>query len=425
MPSKSTKKIKKVVPGDFVTISRKGESLEGIMMPKHEFSEPSSIVLKRSDGYNVGLKLDQSDRVRKVRSYYTSKIEHHKISHDPKKPTISILHTGGTIASRVDYKTGGVVSSFTPEELVELYPELNQMANIKSRLISNIFSEDMRFDHYKKIARAAYEEILSGSDGIIITHGTDTLHYSSCAISFMLNNLPIPVIFVGAQRSSDRGSSDAFLNMVSAARFIIESDFSGVAICMHENLDDKSCIILPACRSRKLHSSRRDAFKAVDANPIAIIGDKIEFLSDYSKRDMSRKVEIMDRMDERVALIKIHPNISPKIIQSLKGFRGLVLEGTGLGHAPISHGNEKFFEAVKKISKSTIIAMTSQTIYGNVNMNVYSTGRIYQKIGVIPCNMTSESSLIKISWLLGNFPKVSYDEIRRLMLENLRGEICN
>lgn len=417
-------KSKRVSEGDLIVIETGTTNIEGILMPKHEFGDPDSIVIKRKDGYNAGISFSEITGIEKIGNREApAKAAPKPIEKDDKKKSISILHTGGTIASRVDYKTGGVISSFSPEELVEMYPELKEMANIESRLISNIFSEDMRFEHYKKIAKAVSEEIKKGSDGIIITHGTDTLHYTSCALAFMLGNLGIPVILVGAQRSSDRGSSDAFLNMVSAARLITETDFSGVAICMHESLDDKSCLVLPACRSRKLHSCRRDAFRSVDVKPIARISENIEFFSGYEKCDKSRKIELKSGMEEKVGILRIYPNIDPKVLDSFGRFGGIVIEGTGLGHAPAEHGNERFFAAVKKISKKSIIAMTTQAIFGGVNMNVYSTGRKYLGIGVIPCSMTTEAAFIKLAWILGNYPNAKKDQVRQMMLTNLCGEI--
>jgi len=237
----------------------------------------------------------------------------------------------------------------------------------------------------------------------------------------MLENLPLPVILVGAQRSSDRGSSDAYLNLISAVRFIAETDFSGVAICMHENKNDENCLISPACKTRKLHSSTRDAFKPVNAKPVARIGEKIEFLSEYLKKDKNRKLNLKTRLEERVGILKIHPNMQPEEISCFKNYKGLVIEGTGLGHAPVSNGNEEVFEALKKLSKTCVIVMTSQTIFGRVNMNVYSTGRKLQEIGIISGkDMLTETAFIKLAWLLGNY---SQKETRKLVTKNLRGEI--
>ncbi|MBU3957925.1 MAG: Glu-tRNA(Gln) amidotransferase subunit GatD, partial [Nanoarchaeota archaeon] len=346
---------------------------------------------------------------------------------DKSKPNISILHTGGTIASRVDYRTGGVVSSFSPEDLLAMFPELKEIANIKTRLVFSMFSEDMRFAHHQILAREIAKGIESGADGIIITHGTDTMHYTAAALAFMLQNLPVPVILVGAQRSSDRGSTDAAQNLLSAAYFIAHSDFSGVAICMHENTDDNSCLILPAAKSRKMHASRRDAFRPINSLLWARVNyakKKIEFLkNDYPRKDKKRKILMKTKMEEKVALIKISPNFDSSLIDffSKKKYKGLVLEGTGLGHAP-----KNIFISLKKAVKSgMVVCMASQTIYGRVDMNIYSTGRDLLKIGAIPCgDMLPETAFIKLAWLLGNFGK-NAGKTKEMMEKNICGEISD
>ncbi len=410
----------KIEVGDRIAVVREGERIEGILMPSHEFSNENCIVLKLDSGYNLGIELDKRTKLIKLASARRKRGKK-KLPQvqDPNKPTIAILHTGGTIASRVDYETGAVVASFSPEDLLEMYPELGKLANLKSRLLMNVFSENLRFEHYTLIAREVAREIEKGVDGVIVTHGTDTLHYTAAALAFALEDVGVPVILVGAQRSSDRGSSDAFLNLYSAVRFCCETDFAGVAICMHAGMGDDACHILPPCRSRKLHSSRRDAFKAVDDVPIAKVGEEIEFYKDYRKKERG-KVKLYPKFEPKVGLLKLHPNISSKLIEFFGSYKGLVLEGTGLGHAPIEHGNEASFEALKRIAKRCIVAMTTQCIYGPVNMNVYSTGRKLQAIGVIPCNMLAEVALVKLAWLLGNFGK---RKAKELLNVNLRGEI--
>jgi len=418
-----------IKPRDRVRITRNGETIEGILIPRPDFGDASILVIKLDTGYNMGVRFSPDMKIEKIavpQPQRRASGRERKVE-PVDKPAVSILHTGGTIASSVDYTTGAVSSKFTPEELVEMYPELGEIAALKSRLLMNIYSENMRFEHYEQMVREIAKEAESGVEGIIITHGTDTMHYTAAALAFALEDLPIPVILVGAQRSSDRGSSDAFLNLFSAVRFVTETDFAGVGICMHESINDESCVILPACRTRKMHSSRRDAFKAIDAAPIARIkypksgSGEIEFLvENYEKKSKAKKLKVYPKFDERVGIVKIHPNISPKVLEVYNNYNGLVLEGTGLGHAPIEHGNEEFFEALKRVAERCIVAMTTQCIYGDVNMNVYSTGRKLQSIGVIPCPMLSEVAYVKLAWLLGNFGK---SETRELLTKNLRGEI--
>lgn len=422
----------KIQAGGRIAVRKNKNIFEGLLMPS---SAADVLTIKLDSGYNIGIKFEKGVKIEKSKEPEPKKIieeekfelgKHIKIKEplfDKTKPTISILHTGGTIASRVDYRTGGVVASFAPEDLVAMFPELMDVANIRTKLVFSMFSEDMQFVHYQILAKEIVKEVKSGADGVIVTHGTDTMHYTSAALAFMLQNLPVPVILVGAQRSSDRGSTDAAQNLLSAAYFIAKSDFSGVAICMHENTNDGNCFILPARKSRKMHTSRRDAFRPINSLPLARANyqeKKIEFLkNDYQRKDKKRKIEMKTRMEEKVALIKITPNIDASLIDFLTGkkCKGIVLEGTGLGHAP-----KNILDSLKKaIEKRMVVCMASQTIYGRVDMNVYSTGRDLQDIGVIPCeDMTPETAFIKLAWLLGNFGK---EEAKKQMEKNICGEI--
>lgn len=347
--------------------------------------------------------------------------------------TISILHTGGTIASKVS-KKGGVEAQYTAKEILDLYPEIKELANIRSRLVANILSENMNFSHYNLIAKEIKKEIAEGVDGIIITHGTDTLHYTSAALSFILENLPISVILVGAQRSSDRGSTDASLNLVSAVNFINKADFAEVAICMHATMEDTHCSILPASKTKKLHTSRRDAFKSINAKPYAFVyHDKgIDLLrKDFRKVNKKAKLNLkLFNPKIKVGILKTHPNMSAEEISFYKNFHGLILEGTGMGHAPIekidkfTSENKKILNEIKKLAKKIPVVMASQCIFGRINMNVYAPGRKLQEIGVLGnlADMTAETAFIKLVWLLSNYKK---PDIKDLMSENLRGEISD
>jgi|TARA_Y100000310_G_scaffold38954_1_gene36523 glutamyl-tRNA(Gln) amidotransferase subunit D len=413
--------------GDFIKIKTSTLEYEGCLMPS---LTKDILVLKLKNGYNIGIEKKRIKNIKILKKHKNSKIKKKKIKHNKKLPTISILHTGGTIASEVDYRTGGVESKFTPEELIAMFPELNKIANIHSTFLSNMFSEDMRFKHYSIIAKAVVKEIKKGVKGVIIGHGTDTMHYTSAALSFMLENLPIPVILVGAQRSSDRPSSDAATNLICAAEFIAKTDFNGVGICMHESLDDDNCLILPACKTRKFHTSRRDAFKVVNSNVIAKINYKTKSMEFFYKYEKNKgPVRLLDKMEEKVALVKIHPNFMPEQFEFYKKnkYKGLIIEGTGLGQAPVGTPNSltkihsKNLKAIKDLVKSgCVVVMTSQCIFGRVQMHVYSNAIDLTNAGVISGeDMLSEVALIKLSWLLGNFNKKTKD----LVKENFRGEI--
>lgn len=416
--------------GDRVKVVTAEETIEGVLMPE----EKDFIVLKLDTGYNLGIDKKRVREVQVAKEYKERKPGLAKPEAKKGLPMISILHTGGTIASKVDYETGGVIARFTPEEILAMFPELKEIANIHSRLIRNMWSEDMRFAHYNLLAQEVAKEIEAGADGIIITHGTDTMHYSAAALSFMLNNLGVPVILVGAQRSSDRGSSDAGLNLLSAAFFITASkDFAEVAICMHEGMDDDWCVILPGTKSRKMHSSRRDAFQAINVSPWARVNikeKKVDLLrTGYRKRAKTRVMVRPFKEGLRVGLLKSHTNMYASEFEAFKGFDGLVLEATGLGHLPINQIDEFTTEhaaianAIRKlIDSGTIVAVATQTIHGGVNLNVYSTGRKMQELGIIgnDTDMTPETAFIKLAWLLSNAPK---EKVKELYVTNLVGEI--
>ena len=410
--------------GDFVEIYLQDDVFSGILLPSQN---KDTMTLKLDSGYNLNVKKNKIKKFKLLKKNSGEKQKKQEVVFKKYLPTISILHTGGTIASKVDYKTGGVTSAFSPEELIEMFPDLKDIANFKTRLVRKMFSDDLRFKHFSIIAREIEKEVKNKVSGIIIGMGTDNLAVASAALSFVLESCPIPVILVGAQRSSDRGSSDAYLNLLSAALFITKTDFSGVGICMHENLNDKTCLILPATKTRKLHSSRRDAFKVINDKPIARVNYEtktIEFLKKYNKR--GSKLVIKDKFEEKTGLIKITVNMHSKQFLSYKGYKGLIIEGTGLGHTPLdvidneTKEHAKIRNALKQLSKNTVLVMTSQALFGRVNLNVYSKGRDLQGLGVISGeDMLPETAFVKLSWLLGNYPK----EAKKLIGKNLRGEI--
>jgi glutamyl-tRNA(Gln) amidotransferase subunit D len=347
--------------------------------------------------------------------------------------TISVLHLGGTIAAKVSLK-GGVSAQYSAKEIVKLYPEIKSLAKISSRLVTNMFSENMNFHHYNLLAKEITKEVKKKVDGIIITHGTDTLHYTSAALSFILENLPIPIILVGAQRSSDRGSSDAALNLVSAINFINKTNFAEVAICMHSSQEDTHCSILPGLKTKKLHTSRRDAFKAINATPFALVYHDKGFdllRKDFNKINKKHKLSIkLFNPNIKVGILKTHPNLSTDELKHFSNFDGLILEGTGLGHLPIESPdkhtteNTKILKELKKLAKKMPVIMTSQCTFGRINMNVYTTGRTLQEAGIIgnSLDMTSETAFVKLAWLLSNFSK---KETKDLISENLKGEISD
>lgn len=400
--------------GDLVRVITKDRTFKGRLMPN---SSTGKTVIKLDSGYNVGLDKKKIKKISVIKKVSLKKFRVGKVKQRKNLPKISILHTGGTIASKVDYETGGVVAQFKPSEIVSMFPELGRIAQINSKLVFNILSEEMTFSHYNKISKEILKEVKKGASGIILTHGTDTLHYTAAALSFILEDLSVPVILVGAQRSSDRGSSDAGMNLICAAHFIAGSDFSGVGICMHESMNDNYCSILPGLKTRKFHSSRRDAFKVVNSKPFARVSKdgKISVISKFSKgtKDLNLKL-INDKL--KVGILKAHPHMNALEVGKFAGFNGLVIEGTGLGHLTI---DKKVLSEIKKLSKKMPIVMCSQTIFGRVNMNVYSAGRVLSEHVSSGKDMLSEVAFVKLAWLLSNHKK----DVLKLIGKNLRGEI--
>jgi len=419
----------KIDSGTTVSIKLQDEIIEGVFIHQKD----NFYFIKLPNGYNLGIKKRNIKEI-KVKSKKEILIKKEKqVKQSSKLPKISILHTGGTIASKVDYKTGGVVAKFKPQEILSMFPELKKIAKINSKLIANIMSENMNFAHYNILAKEIQKEIKAGAKGIIITHGTDTLHYTSAALALILQNIKIPVLLVGAQRSSDRGSSDAAINLISAAIFIANTKSAGVMVCMNENQNDFNCLIMNSLKTRKMHTSRRDAFRPINIPPIARVNyktKKIEIITKQKIPTKSQKFSLkLFNENIKVGILKTYPGIKAELFSNFKDYDGLILEGTGLGHIPLvkfdkhTLENEKIHQALKKLTKP-IIAITSQCVYGRINTNVYSPGRTLQELGILgnQCDMTPETAYIKLAWLLSNYKK---PEINELYSKNMAGEISS
>jgi len=427
-------KSKKIAVGDRILFIKGKERYEGILMPRITVGDRSCLVIKLDNGYNIGIKFEKGVKIKKIGRRQPIKFKSIKSvpKRDPKKPTVSILGCGGTIASRIEYATGAVFPAFSPGDLLFSFPELKEMANIRGRKIFDLLSEDMTPYHWQIIAREVAKEIKNQVDGIVLMHGTDTMHYTSAALSFMLRNLPVPVVLVGAQRSSDRGSSDNAINLLSAVIAATQSDIAEVTVCMHGSMSDDFCFIHPGTKVRKLHTSRRDAFQTVNANPYAKVlypDKKIEYLrSDYNKRG-KRKLILDDKINPNVGLIYIHPGIKPEFVENLSNFyEGIVIAGTGLGHVPTNPFNDKFTKSLIPALKNLInagipVVVAPQTIFGRLNLNVYTAGRLLNEIGVIGnyCDWLPETALVKLMWVLGHTKNM--DKVKELMLQNIAGEI--
>jgi len=393
----------------------------GILMPRYEYSDDKHIVLKLKSGYNIGVEIDKIKKI-ELESSETVKKENIPQPHvDPKLPKILLVSTGGTIASKIDYRTGGVTPALTAAELNATVPELAKIANVDTEVLFSEYSENLLPEHWKKIAEKINSHVRSEYKGIIIAHGTDTMQYTAAALSFSLSGIPIPVALVGSQRSSDRPSSDAALNLISAARFLVESNTSGIYVVMHNNQSDDEVACHWATRVRKNHTSKRNAFQTIGGDPAFIVKkDKIEKNQQFNliKKDYIPKINF----DTRVALVKYYPGFDPKIMDHIisAGYKAIIFEGTGLGHV-----GKILYEYVGKAKKKGLfLGMTSQCIDGMVRMTVYESGRDLLNLGIIPLgNIIPETALVKAMWTLGT--SKSIEEMEKTMKENIAMEFSD
>jgi len=416
------------VPGDYVEIHLTKLIYEGILLESPE-TEKGVVLLKLDSGYNIGFNKKDILKIVLMKKAKEKSSEHVEIKKNSEKSNVALVITGGTIASILDQKTGGVHALQKPEDFFKFYPELFNKVNItKVEIPFMKMSEDMDPKDWQKIARVVVD-LLNDSNikGIIITHGTDTLHYTSSALSFFIRDLNKPVVLTYSQRSIDRASSDADLNLQCAAVAAI-SDIAEVSLVGHASSNDDYCYAMPGTKVRKLHTSRRDAFKVVNAKPFAkIFPDKIERISEWKLRNKN-KAKLDAKFEEKVALIKIYPGQDPEILDYYvkKKYKGIVLELTGLGQAPTRKARNSWTQKIKEVQqKGIIVCAVSQCIFGRVDPLVYSNGREILETGVIYLeDMLAETAYVKLGWVLGHEDWTKNKKIvREKMLENFSNEI--
>lgn len=408
--------------GDTIRISGDGRDISGVLQPSGEFSHPDVLVVKMDSGYDVGVRITPSMNVNIIAKGEVKTIPSRVPSKGKGLPRVAILGTGGTISSYADQRTGAVHPALSAEDLLNTVPEIADICDVNAEAVFSIFSENMSVDNWQQLAEVTADYLNSGIDGVIILHGTDTMSYTAAALSFMLGDIPKPVIITGAQRSSDRPSSDAYINLYSAAQFILSSDAAEVLVLMHDSPSDTSVAVHRATKVRKMHTSRRDAFQSINISPIAKLGSEgdIAYLESYNQKS---NVRVSPRlgMEKDVAFIQYYPGMSPTIFENIIAKnKGVVISGTGLGHV-----NSELIKPMRKaIESGTVIVMTSQCLSGSVNLNVYSTGRDLLSTGVISGeDMLPETAYVKLMWALGQTDDVV--EVRKIMASNLRGELSD
>lgn len=413
---------KNIEIGDLITVNGR----EGRLMPKPETGSEDSIIIKMESGYNVGLKPEEVELLEKREEEETGKAE---IEHQENKPDILVLHTGGTIASRVSYEEGGVKAAFEQEDTAEMYPEVAEEVNVYSDVyVGEIMSEDMEPVHWQGIAEKI-DEVKDEYDGIIVGHGTDTLGDTAAALNLMLKGIDTGVLIVGAQRSSDRPSTDAQMNVYCAAKFLSETEFRGIGVCMHKSTSDDVCSILPGAKARKMHTSRRDAFEAVNSEPIGEVNFQTGEVG-FEGVDPSEEYNPRMELNQNVGFLKVRPGTQPEEIDFLieQDYDGVVIEGTGLGHMPISsfdehtEHHEEIQDKLEELTEDTLVVMSSNCIHGRVNMNVYDNQIKVKERGVIEAgDMHPELAYVKLMWSLGQ--ESSLGGARELFQTDVNGEL--
>jgi glutamyl-tRNA(Gln) amidotransferase subunit D len=406
---------------DIVQIFTEKTQYKGIILPRIEHSAPNFINIKLENNYNIGVKVSEIQEIKKMgKREAVYKIPEKEFPKNKNLPNIKLLGTGGTIASRLDYTTGAVIPTFTPGELYSAVPELAEICNLDCEIVFEILSENMRPEYWQKLAEKVKEAANSGIRGIMISHGTDTMSFTSAALSFMLKDLSIPVVLVGSQRSSDRPSSDAALNLINAA-IVTNSDIAEVVVTMIGSASHDYGLIHRGTLVRKMHSSVRHTFRTIDSIPLGMVQkEKVRmFTKDYKKRSKS-KTYTKTAFEKKIALIHTYPGTDAEIINFYtdKGYKGIVFAGTGLGHVPTT-----LYDAIERaIQEGLTVLMTSQTLHGFVGMHVYSTGRELLNLGVIPGkNMLPEVAYVKLGWVLGQTSNP--EDIKTMISKNIAGEI--
>jgi glutamyl-tRNA(Gln) amidotransferase subunit D len=396
---------------------------QGTILPRSENDDDQHIVMKIITGYNIGV--DIANITEMIETGYKKanyKIPEKEFPYTDGFPKVKLIGTGGTIASRLDYRTGAVIPAFSPGELYGAVPELADICNLTTEKVFAVFSENMGPEQYKKLAIAIGKEIENGIDGIIIGHGTDTLSHTAAALTFMVQNPPVPIVLVGSQRSSDRPSSDAALNLMHATTAAGHGDIAEVMVCMFGPTSDEYGLLHRGTRVRKMHSSYRSTFRTIGDVPLASVTRKgvVPIKPEYNHRRKDRNVTILPFFEEKVAIIYYYPNMQPDIIDSLveNGYKGIIIAGTGLGHV-----NKPLYPAIERATaKGVHMFMCVQTLWGYAHMFVYDTGRDLMAKGVIPAmNMLPETAYIKLGWVLGqtNDP----EKVREMMLTPVNDEI--
>jgi glutamyl-tRNA(Gln) amidotransferase subunit D len=396
----------------------------GTLLPSHELSGERILTLKLESGYNVGVRVESDLRYEILGQPLTRSVPGWSAPPTMRPPgpeRVELLTTGGTIASRVDYETGGVAPVKDEREILAFYPELAASADVRIVPVLDRLSENLVPADWLLLAEKTVESFARGARGVVIAHGTDTLGFSAAALSFLLRDLPGPVVLVGAQRSPDRPSSDGPSNLAAAVEVARSAALGEVAVVMHASMSDGRFAIHRGSWVRKMHSSRRDAFETRNGEPLGHLDAEGIRLAPHARPPARGPPRVDGPLDTRAGLLWSYPGLSPERAgQFAQGLRGVVLAGTGLGHIGVDHLGW-IRDAVRS---GTVVAMTTQCLEGTVDPYVYATGRDLLDAGVLYLNdLLPETAYTKMCWALGH--ATASEAVRTLLLQDRAGEFLD
>ena len=417
----------KAKTGDYVKVICEEEEFQGILMPRPEILEKGIVILKLDSGYNIGIDEKKIKSIELIKEHKVIEPKKTKLKHNPKLPTVSILSTGGTISSKIDYRTGGVYADYTAEDFVSMCPELEEIANLKAKKVMGAMSEDFTHNDWQEMAKHLLKELNNDEvDGIVLTMGTDMMHFAAHALSFFIEDINKPILITGSQRSIDRGSSDAFMNLICSVNAAANFDYAGVAVCMHGSSDDEYCLVNRGTKVRKMHTSRRDAFRPINELPLAKVfyDGKIDILNKDYEHKSDKKAKLDSEFEEKTGLLYVYPGMDPELIDFFvkRKYKGLVIAATALGHVP-TNGKKSIISNIKKaVEKGVSVVISSQTLYGAVHPYVYTNLRILSmSAGAIYVeDMHPEVAFVKLGWVLGKTD--DKEKVKEMMQKNLKGE---
>ncbi len=325
---------------------------------------------------------------------------------------VLILATGGTISSKEGSE--GMAPQTAPKELLGTLQELRRHYDISYRVILNLDSSNIQSEEWQLIAEEIYKA-LPHYDGIVITHGTDTMAYTASMLTFMIQNPEKPIVLTGSQIPISHPLSDARSNLATALA-AIDHNVIGVSIAFNHKL-------MSGCRAVKVRTMGFDAFESVNSPDVGeIFADGVHLLSTRLRAEGLPCV-LRTKVSNEVFLLKLIPGTNPQVLDSLyeTGYKGLVVESFGAGgmHFLRRDLSGKLRELVEK---GVSVVVSSQCLYEKSDLSLYEVGRRVLKTGAIQAlDMTTEAAVTKLMWALGQTSDP--EEVKKIFATNYAGEI--